>query len=138
MPIKNRRLAFFIFSLIVIGPNPAAFAQTHLSMKAAIRMGIDNYGTVKAKQQYAAAAKDEVIRAKRDYLPNLNFQAQVDYGTARIRSSIFKNLVINNLCDPFLPGSPTGPSDKKHPKCNLYEGHKWIFLRRIPTVFLFP
>ena len=85
MPIKNRRLAFFIFSLIAAGPNPAAFAQTQLSMKAAIRMGIDNYGTVKAKQQYAAASKDEVIRAKRDYLPNLNFQAQVDYGTVNLQ-----------------------------------------------------
>ena len=47
-------------------------------------MGIDNYGAVKAKQQYAAASKDEVVRAKRDYLPNPNFQAQVDYGTVRI------------------------------------------------------
>jgi outer membrane protein TolC len=85
MSIKNRRLTFFIFFLIAGGLKPAAFAQTQLSMKTAIRMGIDNYGTVKAKQQYAAAATDEVIRAKRDYLPNLNFQAQVDYGTVNLQ-----------------------------------------------------
>jgi outer membrane protein TolC len=81
----NKHLVLFICLLVNACFGPALFAQTPLSLKAAIQLGIDNYGTVKAKQQYAAASKDEVVRAKRDYLPNLNFETQVDYGTVNMQ-----------------------------------------------------
>jgi outer membrane protein TolC len=81
----NKRLVLFISLLVAAGFGPTLFAQTQLSLKAAVQLGIDNYGTVKAKQQYAAASKDEVVRAKRDYLPNLNFETQVDYGTVNMQ-----------------------------------------------------
>ena len=84
MQVK-KRLVLFISLLLAAGFRPSLFAQTPLSLKTAIQLGIDNYGTVKAKQQYAAASKEEVIRAKRDYLPNLNFETQVDYGTVNMQ-----------------------------------------------------
>jgi outer membrane protein TolC len=80
----NKRLVLFISLLVTAGLGPTLFAQTQLSLKAALQLGINNYGTVKAKQQYAAASKDEVVQAKRDYLPNLNFETQVDYGTVNM------------------------------------------------------
>jgi outer membrane protein TolC len=85
MQIKNKRLVLFISLLAVAGFGPPLFAQTQLSLKAAIQLGVDNYGTVKAKQQYAAASKDEVVQAKREYLPNVNFEAQMDYGTVNMQ-----------------------------------------------------
>jgi outer membrane protein TolC len=85
MQVKNKLLVLYILLLVAAGSGPRLFAQTPLSLKAAIQLGIDKYGTVKAKQQYAAASKDEVVRAKRDYLPNLNFETQVDYGTVNMQ-----------------------------------------------------
>jgi outer membrane protein TolC len=81
----NKPLVLFISLLVAASLRPTLFAQTKLSLKAAVQLGIDNYGTVKAKQQYAAASKDEVVQAKRDYLPNLNFETQVDYGTVNMQ-----------------------------------------------------
>jgi outer membrane protein TolC len=60
----------------------AANAQTALSLKEAIQTGLDNYGTIKAKEAYAKASAASVVQAKLDYLPNFNLSAQADYGTA--------------------------------------------------------
>lgn len=57
-------------------------AQTALSLKQAIKIGLDNYGTIKAKQAYANSSAASVVQAKLDYLPNLNLAAQANYGTA--------------------------------------------------------
>lgn len=56
-------------------------AQEVLTLKDAIRTAINNYGTIKAKSNYADASKAGVVQAKRDYLPNFNVSAQQDYGT---------------------------------------------------------
>lgn len=56
-------------------------AQQVLTLKDAIRTAVSNYGTIKAKSNYADASKASAIQAKRDYLPNLNLSAQQDYGT---------------------------------------------------------
>jgi outer membrane protein TolC len=82
----NKKLLFLLISFLVAGNfRPTLFAQTKISLKEAINIGVTNYGTVKAKQQYAAASKEEVAQAKRDYLPNVNFAAQVDYGTVNMQ-----------------------------------------------------
>lgn len=44
-------------------------------------MAVDNYGTVKAKANYASASKAGVDQAKREYLPNLNLGVEQAYGT---------------------------------------------------------
>ncbi len=74
MYFKKITLLFLLFSVSV------PFAQT-LSLKDAIKIGLENYGSVKAKSNYANASKETLKQANRDYLPNLNLSAQQDYGT---------------------------------------------------------
>src|SRR5436305_5499688 len=57
-------------------------AQPKLSLKEAVALGVKNYGTIKAKANYAQASEALVSQAKRDYLPNFNVSAQQVYGTA--------------------------------------------------------
>ncbi|MBL4676917.1 MAG: TolC family protein [Mucilaginibacter sp.] len=59
----------------------SANAQQHLSLKEALQMATDNYGTIKAKANYANASKAGVDQAKREYLPNLNLGVEQAYGT---------------------------------------------------------
>lgn len=56
------------------------YSQT-LTLSEAVETGIANYGTVKAKRNYASASLQTLQQVKRDYLPNINFSAQHDYGT---------------------------------------------------------
>lgn len=58
----------------------AANAQK-LTLKDAVNTALNNYGTIKAKNNYANASKASIQQAKREYLPNLNLSAQQDYGT---------------------------------------------------------
>lgn len=58
----------------------SGFSQT-LTLKEAIKTGLENYGSVKAKNSYSRASQETVKQARRDYLPNLNLSAQQDYGT---------------------------------------------------------
>lgn len=74
MYFKKITLLFVLFSVY------GSFAQT-LSLKDAIKIGLENYGSVKAKSNYANASRETVKQANRDYLPNLNLSAQQDYGT---------------------------------------------------------
>ena len=74
MYFKKITLLFLLFSAY------GSFAQT-LSLKDAIKIGLENYGSVKAKSNYANASKETLKQANRDYLPNLNLSAQQDYGT---------------------------------------------------------
>ncbi|CAM4094519.1 Outer membrane protein TolC [Pedobacter westerhofensis] len=59
----------------------SASAQQNLSLKEALKISIENYGTIKAKEKYAAASKASVQQSRLDYLPNVNLSAQTDYGT---------------------------------------------------------
>lgn len=56
------------------------YAQT-LSLKEAIKVGLENYGSIRAKNNYTNASKETLKQSRRDYLPNLNLSAQQDYGT---------------------------------------------------------
>jgi outer membrane protein TolC len=57
------------------------YAQKTISLKQAVEIAVENYGTIKAKANYAKASQASVTQARRDYLPNLNLSAQQDYGT---------------------------------------------------------
>jgi adhesin transport system outer membrane protein len=74
MYFKKITLLFLLFFV------SAGFAQT-LSLKDAIKTGLENYGSVKAKSNYASASRETLKQANRDYLPNLNLSTQQDYGT---------------------------------------------------------
>jgi adhesin transport system outer membrane protein len=57
-----------------------SYSQT-LSLKEAIKTGLENFGSIKAKNNYANASRETLKQTRRDYLPNLNLSAQQDYGT---------------------------------------------------------
>lgn len=67
--------------LLALMPFYGSYAQKLLSLKDAVAIAVQNYGTIQAKQNYAGASKALEQQAKRDYLPNLNFSFQQDYGT---------------------------------------------------------
>lgn len=56
-------------------------AQQVLGLKEAVQMGLDNYGTIKARQDQINASKANVDEAKAEYFPDLTFAAQQVYGT---------------------------------------------------------
>lgn len=69
----------FLFFWVGMGLGTAQ-AQV-LSLKDAVKAAMANYGTIKAKEHYAGAARASVQQSRRDYLPNVNLSAQQDYGT---------------------------------------------------------
>ena len=78
----NALARFFPAGLICLWFFPAGvFAQQNLSLKEALKISLENYGTIKAKEKYAAASKAGVQQSRLDYLPNVNLSAQTDYGT---------------------------------------------------------
>ncbi|TWR26678.1 TolC family protein [Mucilaginibacter achroorhodeus] len=75
-----KRLSIIVLSSALLLANSSK-AQQHLSLKEALQLAADNYGTVKAKANYANASKASVDQAKREYLPNLNLGVEQAYGT---------------------------------------------------------
>ncbi|OIV39878.1 TolC family protein [Flavobacterium johnsoniae] len=74
MYFKKITLLFFLI-FVSIG-----YSQT-LSLKEAVKTGLENYGSIRAKNNYTNASKETLKQSRRDYLPNLNLSAQQDYGT---------------------------------------------------------
>lgn len=70
----------FIDGLLMLCFSNNVFSQT-LTIQEAINKGIENYQIIKAKRNYTDASKENIARAKREYLPNLNLSAQQTYGT---------------------------------------------------------
>lgn len=57
-------------------------AQTDpLTLKEAIRQGLKNFGTIKAKSNYVNSSASNLEAARREILPDLTVSAQQDYGT---------------------------------------------------------
>ncbi|WP_255637158.1 TolC family protein [Dyadobacter sp. NIV53] len=56
-------------------------AQQILTIEEAVHTAQENYGILKAKSNYVNASKATVLQSKADYLPNLNFSLQQDFGT---------------------------------------------------------
>jgi outer membrane protein TolC len=52
-----------------------------LTLQEAIQTGLKNYQSIKAKENYAKAATENISVVKREYLPDLNLSAQNSYGT---------------------------------------------------------
>ncbi len=72
----------FIRQLLILTALPAAFAQAQvLTLQEAVHQALSNYGTIKAKSNYAGASKLSATQSRRDYLPNLVLSAQQDFGT---------------------------------------------------------
>jgi len=69
------------FFLVSIFSFCFVYGQKPLTLKEALKTGVENYGSIKAKKNYAAASKLSVEQTKREGLPNLNISAQQVYGT---------------------------------------------------------
>ena len=52
-----------------------------LTMRQAVQNALNNYGTIRAKANYAKASAANVKEARREYLPDINFSLSQDYGT---------------------------------------------------------
>lgn len=77
----NKLLISTFISFILIYYHPA-FAQTPvLSMKEAVRIGLANYPAIRSKQNQVSSSSAYLNETKTEYLPDLNFQGQQDYGT---------------------------------------------------------
>ncbi len=68
--------------MFLLSTFPAVFAQQKiLTLKEAVQTSLQNYGTIKAKANYAQASAATLRQTKREYLPDLNLSAQNDFGT---------------------------------------------------------
>ena len=68
--------------MFLLSTHHAVFAQQKiLTLKEAVQNTLQNYGTLKAKANYAKASAALLKETKREYLPNLNLSAQNDFGT---------------------------------------------------------
>jgi outer membrane protein TolC len=76
---RNYLFHGLIVLLLTIKVHPA-HAQL-LTLKDAVQTALSNYGTIRAKANYAKASGAGVREAQREYLPNLVLSAQQDYGT---------------------------------------------------------
>ena len=56
-------------------------AQEVLSLQSALETALHNYGSIKAKESYRLSSRESVELARRQYLPNVNFSIQQDFGT---------------------------------------------------------
>lgn len=57
------------------------FGQSVLTLPQAVQAAVENYGTIKAKLNYAKASATEITEAKREQLPDVNFGAEQAFGT---------------------------------------------------------
>ena len=76
----QRKKLVCLFCLLVLYGRAELHAQV-LTLKDAVQTALTNYGSIKAKANYANASRESATQAKRDYLPNVNISAQQDYGT---------------------------------------------------------
>lgn len=72
---------YFLFLLLYIFTGLISYTQQALSLKDAVAVAVENYGTLKAKEKYAESSRAMIEMAKREYVPNLNISAQQVYGT---------------------------------------------------------
>jgi outer membrane protein TolC len=72
----------FIRQLLLLTALPTAFAQAQvLTLPEAVQQALSNYGTIRAKSNYADASRLTASQTRREYLPNLVVSAQQDFGT---------------------------------------------------------
>ncbi|TLV03073.1 TolC family protein [Dyadobacter luticola] len=77
--MHNSSISSFIIFLTLLGGREIP-AQV-LTLNNAVETGLNNYASIKAKNNYLSASKATVLQSKKEYLPNLNLSAQQDYGT---------------------------------------------------------
>lgn len=77
---KIKSQSFLVMMIFISGFTSEA--QSTITLRDALKISLANYGSIKAKANYAAASREGIKQAQLDYLPNFNLSAQVDYGSA--------------------------------------------------------
>jgi len=77
----NNSLKLFLLSFLSVLLVFKAQGQKVLTIKEAEQIALANYGTIKAKANQLNSSKAYLSETKSEYLPNINFSAQQDYGT---------------------------------------------------------
>jgi len=114
-----------LFCLLMIaagGAAPAARAQTSvLTLPQALQTGLQRYQSIQAKESYVRAAAENISAVKREYLPDLNLNAQNSYGT------------INGQNGPFwgYKGWTSGASGQPLPTQNWNAAFGGLYLANI-------
>lgn len=86
--LKTTLIHYFLFLLTILGTNKSYSQPKVLTLKEAISIAIENYGTLKAKASYLKASTASVEQSRKEYLPDLNISAQQDYGTVNGQNGI--------------------------------------------------
>ncbi|MGN6639467.1 MAG: TolC family protein [Mucilaginibacter sp.] len=78
----NARFKYFFLAFITtLYISNAGAQQKVLTMKDAELVALSNYASIKAKMNQLNASKAYLTETKNEYLPDLSFSAQQDYGT---------------------------------------------------------
>jgi outer membrane protein TolC len=99
----------FVFTFLLI-ITQTVFSPAHaqvLTLKDAVQTAVNNYGTIKAKNNYVSASKALLKESSKEALPDLNVSAQQDYGTINGQDGPlygFKGLS-TAASGPVLPGN---------------------------------
>ena len=98
-----KKIPLYILSLSLILITFKSFTQEKvLTLKDAISISLQNYGTLKAKSNYVKASAAAVTQSRKEYLPDLNISMQQDYGTANGQNGVLYSY-------RGLTAAPSGP-----------------------------
>lgn len=86
--LQNILIRYILFLSIILFNYKSYGQQKVLTLKEAISIAIENYGTLKAKQSYLKASTASVGQSRKEYLPDLNISGQQDYGTVNGQNGI--------------------------------------------------
>lgn len=76
-----RMRSFYLLLSFLLSVTPGLLRAQVLSLKEAVQTALANYGTIRAKADYARASAANARETRREYLPDLSISAQQDYGT---------------------------------------------------------
>jgi len=86
---KNINLSYTLTLAILFLAHFATAQNQVFTMNEALQTALTNYGTIKAKANYAQAAQASVRQSQKDYLPNFSISGQHDYGTINGQNGAF-------------------------------------------------
>jgi len=77
----SKQLLFGLLWVLLFSISAGRASAQVLTLKQAVQTALTNYGTIRAKANYVKASQANVKETRREYLPDINFAAQQDYGT---------------------------------------------------------
>src|SRR6202012_569272 len=79
--IMSKQLLFGLLWVLLFSISAGRASAQVLTMRQAVQTALTNYGTIRARANYVKASQANVRETRREYLPDINFSLQQDYGT---------------------------------------------------------